>query len=68
MVGIRSGIWDTGLACGIGNEVWDWDWGWDAGSGVYGYWTDLAKIWERYGVELGRDMDMGWDWDDHRMG
>ena len=46
-----------GLGLGLGCRKW-----------VYGYGTDLAKVWERYGVELGRDMDMGWDWDDHRMG
>ena len=55
--GFGIGIRGVGLGLGLGCRKW-----------VYGYRTDLAKVWERYGVELGRDMDMGWDWDDHRMG
>ena len=44
---------DTGLACGIGNEVWDWDWDWgwdwDAGSGY----TGTGQTWQRYGNDMG---------------
>ena len=34
-----------GLGLGLGCRNW-----------VYGYGTDLAKVWEQYGVELGWDM------------
>ena len=49
--GIRIGMWDRGLACGIGNEVWDWDWdwGWDAESGY----TGTGQTWQRYGNDMG---------------
>ena len=50
---------DTGLACGIGNEVWDWDWGWDAGTGY----TGTGQTWQRYGNDMGWSWDGIWIWD-----
>ena len=50
---------DTGLACGIGNEVWDWDWGWDAGSGY----TGTGQTWQRYGNDMEWSWDGIWIWD-----